>query len=113
MSDWAQIEHVATQHLVGALVGKYGAAMSEITEEQARVLACVALVAVRSDLQQAERERDEWKKTAEIASEKLVVALEERDKHKAALKEIANLFDDDDAGVRAKEIARRALAEKS
>jgi hypothetical protein len=48
MTEWKRIEEEATQRLVGALVGKYGAALSEVTEEQAAVLATVALAGIRA-----------------------------------------------------------------
>ena len=55
MTEWATIEYQATQRLVGALVGKYGATLSEETEEQAGILAFVALAGVRSDLESLHR----------------------------------------------------------
>jgi hypothetical protein len=39
-------ERAAVQRMVGAMVGKYGAALSEETEEQARVLVFVALAGI-------------------------------------------------------------------
>jgi len=42
----ADDEYAAVQRTVGALVGKYGAALSEETEEQARILVFVALAGV-------------------------------------------------------------------
>ena len=39
-------EYAAVQRMVGAMVGKYGAALSEETEEQAGVLVFVALAGI-------------------------------------------------------------------
>jgi hypothetical protein len=46
--EWERIEWETTQRLTGALVGTYGASLSEETEQQAAVLATVALAGVRS-----------------------------------------------------------------
>lgn len=54
---WEQIEWEATQRLVGALVGKYHASLSEETEQQAAVLATVALAGIRAEY---ERMRNEF-----------------------------------------------------
>lgn len=43
--EWALV-----QRMVGALVGKYGASLSEETEEQARVLVFVTLAGLRIDV---------------------------------------------------------------
>jgi hypothetical protein len=44
--DAGDDERAAVQRMVGAMVGKYGAALSEETEEQARVLVFVALAGI-------------------------------------------------------------------
>jgi len=62
---WAQIEEEAAQRLLGAMVGSYGAALSEETEEQARVLATVALAHLRGPIEKQRQLADLLDTTAE------------------------------------------------
>src|SRR4029450_4343088 len=55
MNEWERIEWETEQRLVGALVGRYGAALSEETQEQARILAFVALAFIRPNYEEQRR----------------------------------------------------------
>jgi hypothetical protein len=54
VDEWEQIEYETTQRVLGAMVAKYGAALSEESEAQARLLGFVAIAPLRSRLEQLE-----------------------------------------------------------
>jgi len=53
-----QEEYALVQRMVGALVGKYGADLSEQTEEQARILVFVTLAGLGIEIEGRNRDSD-------------------------------------------------------